>query len=295
MPKTRAYYGKLSREFRDRADCTAGVRLSFITEAELLSFSAEVISFCRSRNVVDVFENGIMTGSRRLADMQSSAEFQYRRRTKGKAQIDLWLPNTCGIRLKNADFGECIPTRKPKRRFLILGDSILQGIDTYHPTNAVVNQLMMIWDAEGINQSVGGAQFFPETLEPLPLEIDRILVALGGNDAFHPEEDREERISVYFHRLRELYPDTPTVALTPVWTVRMEDNLELREEFRKVSECIADEAQKHHVSVIDGNRLVPHEASFFNEDGIHPNDTGFLQYALNLATRLSWNRWQEVI
>ena len=294
MPGTRSAYHRMGPAFRARADCTAGVCLRFATDEETLGFRAETVSFCRSRNVVDVYENGIMTGSVRLADMQPEAEFAYRRKTSGRARIELWLPNTCGLRVRELAFGSWEPVETPGRKLLLLGDSILQGIDCYHPTDALANQLMLTWDAEGVNQSVGGAQFFPETLEELPFRPDRILVALGGNDAFHPSPDREERIIAYFERLRALYPTTPTAAVTPVWTMRLAGDARLADEFSLVRDLIRREAARQGIRVIDGMALLPRAQGFFNEDGIHPNGAGFLRYALALGRMLSWDRWNGV-
>ena len=295
LPGARSYYHSLGREFADRADCTCTVRLSFMTEARELSFSSEVVSFCRSRNVVDVFEDGLLTGSVRLADMQSRAEFHFRRQLPGRARVDLWVPNTCGLRLLEAGFGDWAPAPVPERRLLLLGDSIMQGIDSYHPANAVANRLALYWDAQCVNQSVGGAQFFPETLEPLPYRPDRILIALGGNDAFHPAPDREERISGYFKKVRALYPDVPIAALTPVWTMRLAGDPALQREFEAVAMAIRRECLRYRIPVLDGMRLLPRQAGYFNEDGIHPNDEGFLVYALHLTRVLSWDAWNEVM
>ena len=53
------------------------------------------------------------------------------------------------------------------------------------------------------------------------------------------------------------------------------------------SSAIAEAARSFdRVSVIDGYTLVPHREDLF-ADGLHPNDEGFLHYALNLARHIS--------
>lgn len=287
----RSFYHGLSPAFADRADCTAGVALRFVTDAGTLYAKFAVQSFCRSQNVVDVYENGVQIGSVRLPDMQYTAEMRFVRKSARRALIELWLPNTCGLELLDCDFGQYETVDLPRRRLLILGDSIWQGIQSYHPTNAIANQVTLALDADAVNQSVGGAQFFPETLEKLPWEPDRLLVALGINDAFDPTEAWREKLPAYFRKLRALYPETPAAALTPIWNVRMETDDGLYDRTCEIADAIRREAGANHVRVIEGMGMVPHSARFFNEDGVHPNDTGFLRYAVKLTPLLNWKQW----
>ena len=128
--RQRTWYCAQSREFADRANCTAGVSLRFITDAPVLRFFYEVISYCRSRNVCDLFEDGVHTSSVRLADMQSRGEAVFVREKQGQAEIEIMLPNTCGLRITTVDFGSWQPAAKREKKLLLLGDSILQGINT---------------------------------------------------------------------------------------------------------------------------------------------------------------------
>ena len=280
------WYCAQSREFADRANCTAGASLRFITDAPVLRFSYEVVSFCRSRNVCDLFENGVHTSSLRLADMQSRSEAVFARETEGKAEIEIMLPNTCGIRVTDIDFGPWQPAPRKVKKLLILGDSILQGINTYHPSCALGNLLARYLDAEVVNQSVGGARFEPGLIEPLDFEPDSILVALGANDAFSGDAAHEQTIPAYFARLRSLYPDKPVTAVTPVYSMRLKTDAALAARFDAVRALIKAEGTKNGVRVIDGDPLVPHTPKFFNEDGVHPNDQGFMQYALGLIAQI---------
>ena len=284
--RQREWYCAQSREFSDRANCTAGISLRFITDAPVLRFSYEVISYCRSRNVCDLFEDGVHTSSVRLADMQSRGEAVFVRETQGQAEIEIMLPNTCGLRITEIDFGSWQALPQQEKKLLILGDSILQGINTYHPSCALGNLLAYRMNAEVVNQSVGGARFVPELLEKLDFDPDSILVALGANDAFSGDDAYEQTIPAYFKRLRELYPDKPIAAVTPVFCMKLKTDAAIADRFDAVHALIKTEAEKNGVRVIDGNPLVPHTAKFFNEDGTHPNDLGFMQYALHLTALL---------
>jgi len=284
--RQRAWYCAQSREFADRANCTAGVSLRFVTKASVLRFSYEVISYCRSRNVCDLFEDGVHTASVRLADMQSRGEAVFRRETEGEALIEIMLPNTCGLRITEVDFGSWTPAPEKEKKLLLLGDSIWQGICTYHPSCSIGNLLARRLNAQTVNQSVGGARFVPELLEPLAFDPDSILVALGANDAFPGDLAYEQTIPAYFTRLRELYPNKSITAITPIYCMQMKTDEALTARFETVRTLIRHEGEKRGVRIIDGDGLVPHTAKFFNEDGTHPNDLGFMQYALNLTALL---------
>lgn len=281
----REWYQNLDPAFRDRALCTSGARLVFLSEVPILRLSYEAVSFCRSCNVVDFYENGVHTGSVRLPDMQYQGNVVFERKTKGRAKIEIWLPNTCGLRITGFDFGDCQEVPKPNTRLLLLGDSIMQGICSYYPTCSVSNLICRELKVEMINQSVGGAGFFPEALEQIP--ADRVLVALGINDVFSGDslEAVEYRVMGYFSRLRTMYPKQSISCITPIWTVRLEDP-EKWNRFSRAEEIIRREAKQQSVRIIEGMPMVPHVRKFYNEDGIHPNDLGFAVYAMSLLKYL---------
>ena len=283
-----AAYDAMSPEFSARARCTAGVKLSFITAARELSFRYEIISWCRSVNICDLFENGVLTGSARMADMQSHGTVSFIRRGTGEARIDIWLPNTCGVRILEADIGNWRPAPAPLERVLLLGDSILQGIATYHPSCTLADLLLRRPGTEGVNQSVGGAYFDPDHLEPVGFAPDRILIAMGANDAWNAPETYRERIPAYFRRVRELFPDTPVTAVSPVWGTSVETNGEYRKNLDEVRTLICESAGRVRAGYIDGTDLIPHHRDFYNEDGCHPNDLGFTHYAMNLERALQF-------
>ena len=204
----RDWYHAISKEFADRADCTAGASLAFMTDAQRFSLSYEVISYCRSTNVIDVLENGVHTVSVRLPDMQSRETVWIQRQTEGYAKVELILPNTCGMRICALGIADPMPAPPRPRKLLCIGDSILQGIHSYHPTSSLANILALELDAQLLNQSVGGAGFRPELLEEMDYAPDWVFVAMGINDARATEDrsqfNHERRAGGYSHgnRLR---------------------------------------------------------------------------------------------
>lgn len=286
----KAWYHAISKEFADRSDCTAGASVAFVTEKKQFLLSYEVISYCRSTNVIDVLENGVHTASVRLPDMQSKETVWIHRATEGKALVELVLPNTCGMRICTLGAEDAVPAPMKPHKLLCLGDSILQGIHSYHPTSSLANILALELDAQLLNQSVGGAGFRPELLEPMGFEPDWIFVAMGINDVRAAEDDPvEPRIREWFARLRQLYPRQKIAAVTPIWNTRFSREPGYPEKAEHIRQCIRRECEKWDIRVIEGDPLVPHVRSFYNEDGLHPNDLGFQSYARGVLRQLNWN------
>lgn len=285
----RAWYHGLSKEFADRADCTAGASLRFITEEKSFSLSYDVVSYCRSTNVIDVLEDGVHTGSVRLPDMQSHETVNICRETTGRCEVELVLPNTCGMRIRNLNVQDAVPAPSKSHKLLCIGDSILQGIQSYHPTSSLANLLALELDAQLLNQSVGGAGFYPALLEPLPFDPDWIFVAMGINDVRAPEDDPVlPRIREWFEKLRGIYPQQKITAVTPIWNTRFTGEPGYAEKAEAIRLWIRENGEKWGIQVLDGNAMVPHSRSFFNEDGLHPNDLGFQCYARGVLRQLNW-------
>ncbi len=285
----RNWYHAISKEFADRADCTAGASLAFMTDARRFSLSYEVISYCRSTNVIDVLENGVHTTSVRLPDMQSRETVWIQRQTEGYAKVELILPNTCGLRICALGIGDPVPAPPKPRKLLCIGDSILQGIHSYHPTSSLANILALELDAQLLNQSVGGAGFRPELLEEMDYAPDWVFVAMGINDARAAEDDPvAPRARDWFEKLRKLYPHAPMAAVTPIWNTRFPNEAGYEEKAEYIRRCIRQECEKWNIQVIEGDPLVPHVPRCFNEDGLHPNDLGFQCYARGVLRQLDW-------
>jgi len=286
----RNWYHAISKEFADRADCTAGASVRFVTAQKSFSLSYEIVSYCRSTNVIDVLENGVHTASVRMPDMQSNETVKICRETEGAAVIELVLPNTCGMRIKNLGVEDAVVAPPKPNKLLCLGDSILQGIHSYHPTSSLSNILALELDAQLLNQSVGGVGFRAELLEPLDFDPDWIFVAMGANDVLVTESDEAEpRIREWFAKLRKLFPNKPIAAIVaPIWNTRFPNVPGYREKAERIRGFIRQECEKWGIQPIEGDPMVPHVRSCFNEDGLHPNDLGFQCYARGVLRQLNW-------
>ena len=203
--------------------------------------------------------------------------------------MELVLPNTCGMRIQNltAEDAALAPSRPHK--LLCIGDSILQGIHSYHPTSSLANLLALELNAQLLNQSVGGAGFRPELLEHLSFDPDWIFVAMGINDVRASVDDPVlPRLREWFEKQRKLYPRQKIAAVTPIWNTRFTGEPGYAQKAEAIRVWIRESCEKWDIQVLDGNAMVPHSRNFFNEDGLHPNDLGFQCYARGVLRQLNW-------
>ena len=75
-----------------------------------------------------------------------------------------------------------MPVKKEKI-LVAYGDSITQGYDALHPSNAYIRRMADYLNAELINKSLGGVKFLPNLAAvPNDIDADYIFVAYGTND-----------------------------------------------------------------------------------------------------------------
>ncbi len=113
---------------------------------------------------------------------------------------------------------------------------------------------------------------------------DIVTVAYGTNDWTRDttRDQIAETVDRYLTRLIEmLAPSADLYVLTPLWRAIGEE-VKAGGTLIEFSAAISEAASAFaNATVIDGTTLVPHLPEMF-ADGIHPNDEGFLHYAINL-------------
>ena len=172
------------------------------------------------------------------------------------------------------------------RKFLFLGDSITQGWNAEFGAFAHTNLIGDFFNAETVNQGVGGAFFEAKTVLPIGFAPDTVFVAFGTNDfnRFQTLQEIEDRAAEYFSRVKALYSRAKIFVVSPIW--RMDE--ETPRAAGKFSDCqraIKETAKRCDLEIIDGEKLVPPQAKLMADD-LHPNDLGFTLYALNLLKAL---------
>ena len=273
------FFQEKSEQFRARSNCTAGCQLSFYTNSNMLMI--ESVSGLKYEVLVDGLPIHFfqVDGARKLPVTLPG----------GRKHVVISLPNysegvlSC-IRL---DEGAYVAPYTYHKKFLFLGDSITQGNQSSRDSFCYAYRISRFFDAQILNLGVGGSYMMSETLEDVGYDPDVVFIAYGTNDYSCMEslDALESACAAYFDKVKELYGNKKIFYISPVWRadgamIRKTGTLDdCREAF--IRQCHA-----HGICHIDGYALVPHNAFYFNDGFLHPNDLGFSLYAENLIKQI---------
>ena len=269
-----------------RSRATSGITLAFRTAANKISFDYSIGHRARDWATFDVTVDGILFTSLEITDNEGRVELSLP--GDESSEIRIYLPHLVEVKLRNlSSDASLIPVSDRAKRWLVLGDSITQGMVSRHPSNTyptVISEQLCI---ETLNLGVGGIEFNSDELDYVGFDPDIITVALGCNDWGEADYNGTvARVTKYFDKLLSLYKNTERIyAIIPIW-LGHEDEVRLGMNFRQHREAIAEAISRYpSVKTVDGYKLVPKMPEFFGDPGgrcVHPNDEGFLHYALAL-------------
>lgn len=285
-------YKRTSTDFYNKTFASSGISLEFDTDSEHLSLSVLVSpGSSRSFFTHSIYVNGERFGelSGNVGDVRNVPYTKMFALGKGPKRVKIlfpWSVYSALSALQLDDGASASPITKPFK-MLMFGDSITQGYDAMRPENAYAIKLSDFLNAEAINKGIAGEQFFAglgkikETFKP-----DLITVAYGTNDWRHATKEKFlPSCKVFFENLRDNYPDVPIVALTPLWRVDINNRQEFGEPLSFVTDYIKQLSfDIPDMTVLDCSDFIPHEAKYYQTDGVHPLDSGFEHYAKNLMT-----------
>lgn len=285
-------------EFRMKISACAAVQLVFQTDAEALGLKADLACVASSRSffLIDVFANDAFVGA--LGNIEEGESDIYRsfalgafEKTfalgKGEKTVRIVLPWTSSIEitelsLEGASYAKAV---KRTKKMLAYGDSITQGYDAVHPSNAYIVKLAHALDAEVIDKAMGGEIFFPPLSQiKSHMTPDYITVAYGTNDwgKCTPASFRTN-CRAFYENLAKNYPNAKIFAITPIWRKDYDSQRPFGNFFEIEKIIIEETADLSNVTVIEGFGLVPHDSQYFADVRLHPNDAGFAFYAENLT------------
>jgi hypothetical protein len=305
-----AHYEGCNDRWPLRAQCNAGVTLELKTDSKVLDISFGVVEGARQYLGLDVEVDGVLVRSVYVADYSKSGGVTITNNESGlggvrsegegmfgvrlfeyedqkERTVRVFLPQSVGLAFRSVvvDDGASVSVvEEATRKLLCLGDSITQGMDAKRPMTAYATQLARLLDAELLNQGVGGHIFDVDSFDSdLAFDADVVTVAYGTNDwnGGKTVAEVQNNVRLYLEKVRTRYPLADIFVLGPIWrTIGNED----RDggTLWGFSEVILEVARTFDgVTCVDGLALVPHQEHLV-PDGTHPNDEGFLHYALNL-------------
>ena len=277
------------------SQCTVGVSMEFFTDAEEISFDYRMTTVFYPVEVFDIYENDLFMCSAKQPDGALEGTVTYRKVNSGRTKITIYFPIGVVVTVGNFRFGDFEPVdNSGKRRLMIVGDSISQGLFGYNPSVCYTTLLANFYDMDYLNLSIGGETFRAGLLDPqIAYHPDRILFSLGTNDVYflHDYEIITRNIDAFFTEFREMYPDIPADIVSPFWQTVFDrtskQSIEAEELTRRVTDYLQSRAAVFNYKLHDGMYLMPHASDFFS-DHCHPNDKGFANLALRLIKSLDW-------
>lgn len=257
-----------------RARSATGVRIVFQTDASEMTLFYTFGGTARKIFATDVVVNG------EVISLEGEGPHNISMKT-GEKNVVIHLPHLVVVEkielaVSDGAFVKAVP--EERKKLLICGDSILQGMTCTTPTKAVGTLLAekLNWDFH--NTSVGGADMRFEPVEyTIALGGDAIMVCFGINDIPHgttPELFRE-RVKKVLELLDGFSGKSFIIA--PISNIKI--GPEQREPF---SDIIREEKSRFpRVTLIEGAEIVPAREELF-VDGTHPNNEGMAIYAEGL-------------
>lgn len=273
------WYGQV-RVFGERAESATGIRLDFHTDAGALSLSVG------QAGKYEVMVNGLL---RAQYVLQAGEGFSLPLddplgHPLADKRVTVCFPNHQRAVLTSValDSGTAPVPHGYDSKILFLGDSITQGTASDFDSLSYAWQVARHFNADMLNQGIGGTYFLEDAFDRLPFDPDTVIVAYGTNDFSRRKTTDELRThaSGFLARVAEAYAGRRIFVITPIWRGRRDE--QAMGSFEDCRAVIAGAAESLGLRVIDGLTLVPPLPVFFADGYLHPNDCGMALYAGNL-------------
>ena len=289
-----------------RTFSSAGIKLHFRTDAKALSisiraeklidtsiFSLDIYvdkQFCDC--IKNYSENLPETGYLGDGHNYPIGEFSKTMELpEGDKEIEIYFPWSLkcvllSLELECASYAEQV---RRDRKFLVYGDSIVQGTAAQNPSRMHTVRLAELLGAELYLKAIGSEVYFPE-LASIKIEgytPDYIYVGYGVNDWYTlTYDDAEDRCRRFWKAICENYPNAKKICVSPIWYKdhKVERPFGPLSNVEKLQKKIVSEYPD--ITFVKGWELVPAADKYF-VDGVHPNNSGFDLFYNNLKKELS--------
>ncbi len=295
--------------YRSMSKTSSGCSLRFITRGSSLSFRCKRFNqsmlrkegdiefdfpklYGRKMEMRDYFDlviDGALVESIPLRTGEILAKWENPK--KALVEVELFFPLTHQVGIKDFSCDDSIKARqRPHSSILVLGDSIVQGVGSESPSEALSPRLASLSGLDVINQGLMGSLFNPDVVQELESElpISKIIVGYGTNDwVLRPSlSELQEVVDALLTKLFELYPTTEILLLSPLWRSDWEIERSMGS-FTQMSEAIKKVSRLFPlVTFIDCLSCIDHTEEVFADGFLHPNKKGFSLYARSLEPYL---------
>ncbi len=256
-------------------------RIEFKTDSTMVSFDYKS-SKSHINNTIDLYINDVLYSAYHINDtLKGRIEFSL---PQGQKKVSIYMPCESTVRIKNFTIdGTYKSVKDTGEKVLIIGDSITQGAGPEVASLAYANGLVRELGYNILAQGIGGYRYEPNDVMTVDgFTPNKIIVALGTNWYYDSSYDYELNVTEFYKRLIEVFPNTPVLAITPIWR----GDIDNWERFIWCIDKIKDTCSKYDsIKVVDGFTLVPNVEECFS-DKAHPNAFGSLMYSANLIKQI---------
>jgi lysophospholipase L1-like esterase len=288
-----------------KAAANTGIALKFETDSKALSFRA-VINTLSSRKFycIEFFVNGKRFDTLKNfkddklppdyadVDLPVCKGLSLEKDLdlgEGKKRIEILLPWNHSILLQKLSLSDASYVKPVEHRGILLayGDSITHGAHALYPSHKYITRLANALGMEERNKAVS-AEEFRRRLGELAEDINPslITVAYGTNDwAFRKYDIFYQDAIGFLSNIKEKYPTTPIVVLSPVWRADLEEEHTFGP-FSRMEETLSELCRKFSLHFISCRNFIPEKREMFGDLRLHPNDEGFRFYFEGLMKKL---------
>lgn len=266
-----------------RAGASADIILDFNTDSTNLSFNCKTVrASSLQMGYIDIYVDGKLLVHEGKTDADENEIIIDFKMPVGTKRVTIYFPCLFSSQIKDFKIDKDADIQKIQKdkKFIFLGDSITQGYISEFPSLSYANLIGRKFNAEIMNQAIGGEFFdvnhLDDTLEFIP---DVIFVAYGTND-WNGEKDITTNATKFFDKLTKMYPKAKIIDILPIWRTDIEIKNEIKKyTFDNAKKYIRNVCDKYdNVIVLDGFDYVPHFQNFYF-DHVHPNELGYAYYA----------------
>ena len=276
-----------------RAEATTGIRLDFVTDSPFFEFSAtggdlfEIHVDGLFRKSVFIKEYAENAGIVRfdicdpLGDSYSKGEMH---------RITLFFPCHDAGALGHValEDGARFEPYHHSMKMLFIGDSITQGWDSGYPSMGFAPRIDTFFDAESINQGIGGSYFNANAFDVLDFAPDVTVVAYGTNDwgKRKTTDELTSHAKAHLSLVKNAFgkDGRKIFVVSPIW--RGNSQPMSMGSFGDCRSAIIKAIDSLELTHIDGLSLVPPYPELYADKYLHPNALGFSFYAENLIKQM---------
>ena len=305
--------GEIHPNFGAYAHAEAGVSLVFDTEAEEFSFSYEYRICYTSIGGFDVYENGQLLYNEPLPSVSCEAIFQYKKLSKGKTRIEIYLPANAQMTFWDFSLGKfSFVASDAEKLILYYGDSLTQSAYICTPSLSFPTVASRKTATRFINRGIGSLFYEESALDEYDtVQPDVIFSEFGCNDLVKHENNQVVLVDgqvqyndkdaipelvlkaeAYLRKMQNVYPKAKICVISKIWSVSetTPQRMEVEKQYILEIEMLA---QRLGMDYIEGYTLGSHIKDCYAADGIHLSALGGKMVGDSLAEYIQKSKGTE--